>query len=255
MKFTKFGKALLMSALSVGVILGITSCVQSYSVGYLYVTGTVTAQTTGNGIISGFKIDHNTGKLITHQRAADFFRRRQSRPRRSADRRALYLCVEPGRQWRRGRDLHHRRPMPELQHYPVLDRRQRHSYRPGDVLYPGHQSVPHRCRQLGQLHLRAGSRFTGAQRRSVQRCKPEPELCTGSGTGVTTCGDITAFKIDPTTGRLTLVVNSQVTSASGAALPYFPVPSDPIDFVLGIGLHPHTERNTDRRGFGLPVHL
>ena len=40
MKFTKFGKTLLMSAISAGVILGITSCVQSYTVGYLYVTGT-----------------------------------------------------------------------------------------------------------------------------------------------------------------------------------------------------------------------
>ena len=63
MKFTKFGKALLMSALSAGVVLSVTSCVQSYTVGYLYVTGTVTAQSSGNGIITGFKIDHNTGKL------------------------------------------------------------------------------------------------------------------------------------------------------------------------------------------------
>src|SRR5208337_4004654 len=65
MKFTKFGKALLMSALSAGVILSVTSCVQSYTVGFLYVTGTVTAQSGGNGIISGFRIDHNTGKLAT----------------------------------------------------------------------------------------------------------------------------------------------------------------------------------------------
>src|ERR1039457_4302973 len=63
MKFKKFGKALLMSALSAGVVLGVTSCIQNYSVGYLYVTGTVTAGTSGNGIISGFKIDHNTGFL------------------------------------------------------------------------------------------------------------------------------------------------------------------------------------------------
>src|SRR5271170_1637349 len=62
MKFTKFGKALLVSAISVGV-LGISSCVQSYTVGFLYVTNLVTAQPSGNGIISGFKIDHNTGKL------------------------------------------------------------------------------------------------------------------------------------------------------------------------------------------------
>jgi hypothetical protein len=63
MKFTKFGKALLMSVLSAALLLCVTSCVQSYTVGYLYVTGTVTAQSSGNGIISGFSIDHNTGKL------------------------------------------------------------------------------------------------------------------------------------------------------------------------------------------------
>ena len=43
MKFTKFGKALAMGALSAGIVLGVTSCVESYTVGYLYVTGTVTA--------------------------------------------------------------------------------------------------------------------------------------------------------------------------------------------------------------------
>ena len=63
MKFTKFGKALLMSALSAAVALSVTSCQESYTVGYLYVTGTVTAQSGNNGIISGFRIDHNTGKL------------------------------------------------------------------------------------------------------------------------------------------------------------------------------------------------
>jgi len=63
MKFTKFGKALLISALSAGVVVGVSSCVRSYTVGFLYVTGTVTGETANNGIISGYKIDHNTGKL------------------------------------------------------------------------------------------------------------------------------------------------------------------------------------------------
>ena len=63
MKFKKFGKALLMGALSAGVILCVTSCVRSYTVGYLYVTSTVTSESNGNGIISGYKIDHNTGFL------------------------------------------------------------------------------------------------------------------------------------------------------------------------------------------------
>jgi len=64
MKFTKFGKALLVSALSVAIICGVSSCIRDYSVGFLYVTGTLTAGTTGQGIISGFKIEHNTGKLV-----------------------------------------------------------------------------------------------------------------------------------------------------------------------------------------------
>src|SRR5215469_16528081 len=63
MKFRKFGKALLMSAVSVGLVLGVTSCVQSFTVGFLFVTGTSTAGN-GEGIISAFKIDHNTGNLI-----------------------------------------------------------------------------------------------------------------------------------------------------------------------------------------------
>ncbi len=64
MKFKKFGKTLLMSALMSGVVLSVSSCVQSYTVGFLYVTGTATSQSNGNGIISGFKIDHNTGNLV-----------------------------------------------------------------------------------------------------------------------------------------------------------------------------------------------
>ena len=63
MKFRKLGKALLMTAISAGVVFGVTSCVQSYSVGFLYVIGQQTASTSGAGVISGFKIDHNTGKL------------------------------------------------------------------------------------------------------------------------------------------------------------------------------------------------
>jgi 6-phosphogluconolactonase (cycloisomerase 2 family) len=55
------------------------------------------------------------------------------------------------------------------------------------------------------------------------------------GAGVKTCADITAFQINATTGRLQLVVNAQVTAANGAALPYFPVPANPIDFSLSSG--------------------
>jgi 6-phosphogluconolactonase (cycloisomerase 2 family) len=53
------------------------------------------------------------------------------------------------------------------------------------------------------------------------------------GTTVTTCGDITVFKIDQNTGRLSLVVNAQVTSVSNSQpITYFPVPANPVDFLL-----------------------
>ncbi len=52
------------------------------------------------------------------------------------------------------------------------------------------------------------------------------------GSGVTSCGDITAFEVNSSTGRLQVIVNAQVTSSSGSSLAYFPVPADPIDFLL-----------------------
>jgi hypothetical protein len=53
------------------------------------------------------------------------------------------------------------------------------------------------------------------------------------GTAVTTCGDITVFKIDQSTGRLSLVVNAQVTATTSAQpITYFPVPANPVDFLL-----------------------
>jgi 6-phosphogluconolactonase (cycloisomerase 2 family) len=55
------------------------------------------------------------------------------------------------------------------------------------------------------------------------------------GSSATACGDITAFTVNPTTGRLQLIVNAQVTAANGAALPFFPVPANPVDFVDASG--------------------
>src|SRR5579859_4438477 len=62
-KSMKFGKIVLTAALSSAIVFSLSSCVRSFTVGYLYVTGTVTATPSGNGIITGFKIDNNTGKL------------------------------------------------------------------------------------------------------------------------------------------------------------------------------------------------
>ena len=142
MKFTKFGKALLMSALSAGVILSVTSCIQDYSVGYLYVTGTVTAQPSGNGIVSGFKIDHNTGKLTPINGLP--VSSGGANPVRAVlltGSRFLYVLNRGSERLGR-RQLHHGGSLPELQHHAVCDWRQRHPHAAGDLLYSGNESVP-----------------------------------------------------------------------------------------------------------------
>ena len=164
MKFKKFGKALLLSALSAGVILSVTSCVQDYSVGYLYVTGTVTAQSSGSGIITGFKIDHNTGKLTPINGLP--VSSGGANPVRAVlltGSRFLYV-LNRGVNASGGTDctadkVTTTRSLPERQYHAVCDWRQRHSDAAGDVLHAGRQPLPHGRRQLGKLHLRAGSRF------------------------------------------------------------------------------------------------
>ena len=63
MTFRKFGKTALTAALSLAIAFSLTSCIRSFTVGYLYVTGTVTTSPSGNGIITGFKINNDNGKL------------------------------------------------------------------------------------------------------------------------------------------------------------------------------------------------
>ena len=75
------------------------------------------------------------------------------------------------------------------------------------------------------------------------------------GPAVTKCGDITAFQIDQSTGRLTLLVNAQVSSATGTALPYFPVPANPIDIALTGSTHVHAVGHAGYRGRSLPVRV
>ncbi len=224
MKFRKFGKAFLMSALSAGVILGITSCVQSYTVGYLWVTGTVTAQTTGNGIISGFKIDHNTGTLVPIN----------GLPISSGGANPGRAVVVTG-----GRFIY------------VLNRGVNSSG--GSVCTT---TDPCQNSNITQFAIGGNGVLSPQETFYTQGINPFRIIADASGNflyvldhdspssascalalgpSVTSCGDVTAFKIDSNTGRLTLVVNSQVTSSSGQALPYFPVPANPIDFVLASG--------------------
>jgi 6-phosphogluconolactonase (cycloisomerase 2 family) len=225
MKFTKFGKALLMSALSAGVILCVTSCVRSYTVGYLYVTGTVTAQSTGSGIISGYKIDHNTGFLTPiNGLPVSSGGANPGRFVLSTGSRFIYVlnqgvnaqggaqCTSPGTL-----------PGP-CQNSNITQ----FAIGGNGVLTPQETFY---TQGINPFRLLADS--SGAYLMVLDHDSPDNTTCKlALGVNATTCGDITVFQINQTTGRLTLVVNAQVTSSAGTPLTYFPVPANPIDFVL-----------------------
>jgi 6-phosphogluconolactonase (cycloisomerase 2 family) len=220
MKFRKFGKALLMTALSAGAVFGISSCVRSYTVGYLYVTGTQTASSTGEGIISGFKIDHNTGNLVPIA----------GLPVSSGGANPVRAVLLTG-----GRFVYvlnqgsHSDGSPCSTENPCTNANiAQFSIGGNGVLSPQGTYFTQ-----GNNPFRMVADSTGAHIFVLDHDAPSGTGCSlVFGAQVTTCGDITAFTVDPTTGRLSYVLNSQVTAASGSPLPYFPIPADPIDFVL-----------------------
>ena len=238
MKFTKFGKALLLSALSAGVILSVTSCVQDYSVGYLYVTGTVTSQSAGSGIISGFKIDHNTGQLYNINGLP--VPSGGANPVRAvllSGSRFLYV-LNRGVNASGGTDCTATNPClnANITQFAIGA---------NGILTP--QETFH---TQGVNPFRIISDSSGSFIYVLDHDSPAPTStssvpvaatsnanCAAALIGATTCGDVTAFAVNPTTGRLTLLQNTQVTAAGGSGFPltYFPVPSNPVDFAMASG--------------------
>jgi 6-phosphogluconolactonase (cycloisomerase 2 family) len=221
MKFTKFGKTLLMIAISAGIILGITSCVQSYSVGYLYVTGTTNAGSSNSGIVSGFKIDHNKGLLTPiHGLPIGSGGTNPGRAVLLTGGRFIYV-LNRGKNSAGTADC------------TLADQCSGANITQFSIGGNGVLSTQETFFTQGINPIRLFADTAGNFIYVLDQIAPNSASCTlALGAGVTSCGDITAFRVDPNTGRLTLVVNAQVTSASGQPLPYFPVPAGPIDFVL-----------------------
>jgi len=221
MKFREFGKALLMSAASVGLVLGVTSCTQSYTVGFLFVTGTSTAGK-GDGIISGFKIDHNTGNLI----------RINGTPVGSGGANPGRAVLAVGSRFvyvlNRGTDPATNGPCTAATTDCNGANIAQFAVGGSGVL-----SFQAKFFSQGMNPFRLLVDGQNNYLYVLDAVAPSGEGCAAAlGPTVTTCGDITAFKIDQSTGRLSLLVNAQVTSATGNPLPYFPIPADPIDMVL-----------------------
>jgi len=219
MKFMKFGKALLMSTLSVALILSVSSCIESYSVGFLYVTGTVTAQSSGNGIITGFKIDHNTGRLSTINGLP--VSSGGANPVRAVlltGSRFLYV-LNRGVTASGGSDC------------TTADPCQGSNITVFAVGGNGILTQQEQFFTQGINPFRIVADNSGGYIYVLDHDSPSNASCALSlGPTAATCGDITAFSVNQTTGRLSLIVNAQVTAANGAPLTFYPVPANPVDF-------------------------
>ncbi|MDR3793412.1 MAG: beta-propeller fold lactonase family protein [Terracidiphilus sp.] len=224
MKFTKFGKALLISALSAGVVLGVSSCIQDYTVGYLYVTGTTTGQTGSNGIVSGYYIDHNTGKLNQiHGLPVASGGANPIRAVLISGSRFLYVL-------NRGVNANGTANCSGTSGNTVCNGSNIEAFIVGGngILTP---QATYYTQGLNPFRMVADS--SGNYLMVLDHDAPSAAGCQATlGSSTTTCGDITVFKIDSTTGRLSLVTNTQGTSTLGSSLTYFPVPANPIDFLL-----------------------
>ncbi|HTX76588.1 MAG TPA: beta-propeller fold lactonase family protein [Terracidiphilus sp.] len=229
MKFRKFGKALLMSAISAGAILSVTSCVQSYTVGFLYVTGNETSGTTGQGIISGFKIDHNTGYLTpVNGMPISSGGANPGRAVLLAGSRFFYVLNQ-------GVDASGGDNCTSMSSPCTGSNISLFAVGTNGVL----SAQPQQFYSQGYNPFRIVADSQGNYIYVLDHDAPDSgngaasNSCTlALGPTYKTCGDITAFKVDQTTGRLSLQINTQVSTASGQPLPYFPVPADPIDMQL-----------------------
>jgi hypothetical protein len=232
MRFTKFGKALSMGVLSAGIIFGVTSCVESYTVGFLYVTGTVTASSGNSGIISGYRIDHNVGTLAPID----------GLPVSSGGANPVRAVLTLGSRFlyvlnrgvnNAGNGNCYGVGTAECQNANITE----YAVGGNGILTPQETFYTQGQNPFRLIVDTSGNYLMVLDHDAPDNANPSStDNCARAlGGGVTTCGDITVFQINATTGRLSLVVNAQVTAANGSALTYFPVPANPVDFVLSGG--------------------
>ncbi len=240
MRFTKFGKALCIGALSACVVFGISSCVKSYTTGYLYVTGTVTAATGNNGIISGIRIDHNTGAM----------NQINGLPIASGGSNPVRAVLADGNTF-----------------LYVLNRGAATTAPPGGTVADCYGTGIYECQSayITQFAVGGNGSLTYQNTFYSKGLNPFRMILDSSGNYLMvldhdapdnvspslsdncsaalgsvvahesvpyTCGDITIFKILPTTGYLSAVLNTVLSSNTSAIVNYFPVPANPVDFVL-----------------------
>jgi 6-phosphogluconolactonase (cycloisomerase 2 family) len=225
MKFRKFGQVLLATVVSAGMMLGVSSCANDFTVGYVYVTGTAPNGGSG-GQIGAYREDNNNGVL----------RNVSGQPFGSNGSNPVRALITSG-----GRFLY------------VLNAGTKTVDSSGNISYAsanisvfsigGYGQLTfqssYNSQGLGSIRLAADS--TGSHLfvldsyapignasgaiQTVSSTQSADFPCYESEGVYRATGDITSFSIDPSTGRLTLIPNQQQQN-----LTYFPVGCFPVDF-------------------------
>jgi 6-phosphogluconolactonase len=207
MKFRKLGQLSLTLLVSLGLIYGVTSCTTDYTIGFLYVTGTSQAAS-GAGQVSGFKVANNTGKLTPI--ALSPFSSGGVNPRRA-------LLASNGT------------------FVYVLNSGDSNGASSNVSLFTiggaGTLNFQSSYNSQGTFPLAIATDASNSFMYVLDKYSPSTSTpCVDSSSVAHPTGDITAFRIDATTGRLELVLNQQLKDANGNQLTYFPVGCFPIDF-------------------------
>lgn len=227
MTFKKSGQVLLALAVSLGLSLGLTSCANDYTVAYLYVTGSYQNQ------IGAFKISDNTGNLRPIPKSP--FGSGGANPIRelvSATGRYLYV-------------LNAGTPTTDSSGNTTWASANISVFSVGGegVLAPqqSYQSQGYGATRIA-LSQNGGYLFVMDEYSPAAGKNSAGDPLVGSMTPVAgmqcqdssgiyhPTGDITVFQVDNSTGRLSLVTNSQLQDVNGSPLTYFPVGCEPIDF-------------------------
>jgi 6-phosphogluconolactonase (cycloisomerase 2 family) len=205
------------------MVFSLSSCVRSFTVGYLYVTGTITGSTSGNGIISGFKINNNNGKLTPMNGLP--VSTGGANPGRAVlltGGRFIYVLNQ---------GLTASGSTVCTTADPCLNSNITEFVIGGNgILTPQETFFTQGINPFRLLGDASGNFIL-----ALDHDAPSGQYCGTVVSGATSCGDITVFSVNSSTGRLSLVTNAQLTSSTGTQVTYFPVPANPIDFTLASG--------------------
>jgi 6-phosphogluconolactonase (cycloisomerase 2 family) len=216
MKFSKFGRIGLALAVSLGMGIGVTSCSTDHAVGYFYVTGSQYNQ------VSAFRIDNNLGQLTVVPNSP--FASGGVNPIKAAVANAgkfLYV-LNAGCGGTSQIACPTGTPATETGANISLF----------TIGGKGALSFQASYTSQGNLPVSIQLDSSGTHLFVLDSTVTDPTTCVGYVPGSAVCGDITAFNIDPNTGRLSLITNQGVKNGNGTNLSYFPVGSGPINFIV-----------------------